>query len=401
MNNAPADNRSHANSKMRKLTTFTAIVFICTIHNVSSTKSRSLPSKVKHNIRKMKRDSSTVINHGHSNSVSTVTRYLQQDGSRAHNNDGDQKLRNNNDENDGNSQPSSQNDYYGSSRPNKKNDYYGNSGSSSYGAKSSSYTSGAGDDDWSSNPYSNESNDNHKQKKSIWNLFGLLGNDNSSDEDSGKSSRHSWSLFGGRDDDDYPSSSSSSSSSYGKSYGSSSYGSSSYGSSSYGSSSSSSSSYGKQSNSNSRGRYGESSYSSARKNSKDDVSVASIILLSFLFMITTSCGMLYTAYAFTSFPEGTFANCCRLSLGFTSCFRGILYNLYHCRFAEVVDIICPGEDDEHDFTEEELDRMKLRPGIERALEKEHGKAMKKMEIEMNNLVKDQGTRSWKNAFGFV
>ena len=112
----------------------------------------------------MKRDSSTVINHGHSNSVSTVTRYLQQDGSRAHNNDGDQKLRNNNDENDGNSQPSSQNDYYGSSRPNKKNDYYGNSGSSSYGAKSSSYASGAGDDDWSSNPYSNESNDNHKQK---------------------------------------------------------------------------------------------------------------------------------------------------------------------------------------------------------------------------------------------
>lgn len=112
--------------------------------------------------------------------------------------------------------------------------------------------------------------------------------------------------------------------------------------------------------------------------------------------------MLYTAHAFTSDPEGTFTNCCRLSLNAASCFSLICFNLYHCRLAEVVDTLFPGEDDEHDFTEEELEKMKLRPGIERALEREHGKAMKKMEIEMGNLETGNGSdKSWRKAFGLA
>lgn len=128
------------------------------------------------------------------------------------------------------------------------------------------------------------------------------------------------------------------------------------------------------------------------------------LLIAFFFTISTFGGMLYTAHAFTSDSEGMFANCCRLSLNTVDCFYRIGYNIYNCRLAEVVDIICPSDDDtDRDFTEEELDRMKLRPGIEKALEKEHGRAMKKMELEMGdrNEIKGRYNAKLTGAYGLI
>lgn len=82
------------------------------------------------------------------------------------------------------------------------------------------------------------------------------------------------------------------------------------------------------------------------------------------------------------------------------CLFKIGFNCYNCRMSEVVDTICPGEDEDHDFTDDELERMTLRPGIERALDKEHGKVMKKMEVEMGDLSNLEGSKSsWKSTLG--
>jgi len=62
----------------------------------------------------------------------------------------------------------------------------------------------------------------------------------------------------------------------------------------------------------------------------------------------------------------------------------VLYNLYHCRLSDIPAVVCASEyDDDGDeemmnYTEEELERMKLRPGIERALDVEHRKSLKKV-----------------------
>lgn len=95
--------------------------------------------------------------------------------------------------------------------------------------------------------------------------------------------------------------------------------------------------------------------------------------------------MFYTAHEFSRNPEGNLANCCRLSLATIECSGKVCYNLYACRLGEVLDALCCSggdDDDDNDFTEEEMERMTLRPGIGRALDVEHGKAMRKLDMEM-------------------
>lgn len=107
------------------------------------------------------------------------------------------------------------------------------------------------------------------------------------------------------------------------------------------------------------------------------------VLLFVLFCLSVGL-MFYTAHEFANNPEGNFANCCRLSLNTLDCTGRLCYNLYQCRLGEVLGILCPGDDDDNDdYTDEELQRMTLRPGIGRALDVEHGKAMKKLTMEMS------------------
>jgi hypothetical protein len=85
-------------------------------------------------------------------------------------------------------------------------------------------------------------------------------------------------------------------------------------------------------------------------------------------------------------PEGNYANCCRVSLHSVSCVYGVIYNLYHCRLSEIPQVVFASEmEDGEDYTDEELERMRLRPGIERALDVEHRKALRKVGIEMNKI----------------
>jgi hypothetical protein len=51
--------------------------------------------------------------------------------------------------------------------------------------------------------------------------------------------------------------------------------------------------------------------------------------------------------------------------------------------------------DEDEYTEEELERMNLRPGIERALDIEHRKALRKVGVEMNMIKPKNGGGSVK------
>ena len=170
------------------------------------------------------------------------------------------------------------------------------------------------------------------------------------------------------------------SSSSGSSYGSSSNGgSSSYGSSSYGSSSSSyGSSYGS-SYSSSRGGYSHSS--SYRPTGGGELKVQIpllpvLLLLGICFPAVT----LYTAHAFEYNAEGTYANFCRLQLNCMSTVYSFLYNLWHCRLGEVADVVCAMDDEDEygaKFTDEELERMNPRKGLDRALEMEHKRAVRK------------------------
>lgn len=95
-------------------------------------------------------------------------------------------------------------------------------------------------------------------------------------------------------------------------------------------------------------------------------------------------GMILTAQQFVNNPEGNYANCCRLILNIFTCIGKMVYNLYHCRLSEIPQVVCY-MDDEDEIDEEELEKMKPRPGIERALEMEHKKAMQSMEVEMQAL----------------
>jgi hypothetical protein len=192
---------------------------------------------------------------------------------------------------------------------------------------------------------------------------------------------------------------------YGSYGSSSSYG----GTSAYGSSSSSSSPGSSSSYSSRWGGTGSTATSSSRQwgtysnNSRGGHSNAVKIDLFkgifFLLLISTG-GMLLTAHSMENDPEGTFANCCRVSLHTVNCVYSIIYNLYHCRLGEIPAIICGANNlEEDEYTDEELERMNLRPGIERALDVEHRKALRKVGVEMNMIKTSSknGSSSKKNG----
>ena len=208
-----------------------------------------------------------------------------------------------------------------------------------------------------------------------------------------KSSSSGYGGYGGYGSNSKQTSSHKSSQSYGSS-SSSSYG---YGSSNSGSSSYSSSStykknkhdeddsksswswpWSKKEKESSHSSYGggSSSYKSRYK-SKNKFKAPAIPLPWVLFLMLTfvPIGMLLTAHQFESYPEGQCTNFCRLSLNTLECIWKVIYNLYHCRLGDIPSVVC-ATDDEDEYTEEDLERMKLRPGIERALDVEHRKSLK-------------------------
>jgi hypothetical protein len=176
-------------------------------------------------------------------------------------------------------------------------------------------------------------------------------------------------------------------SSYSSSYGSGSYGSGSYGSGSYGSGTSS---YGSGTTasgySSSSIGGGLSSTTSTTGHTYTNMYIPkitiSIIPAILLLLFITISAMIITAYQIEHTPEGTFANCCRISHHTIQCIYKLLYNIYHCRLGNIPEILHP-HDDDTDYTDEELERMGPRPGIEQSLEREHHRAMKKVGIEMS------------------
>lgn len=141
-----------------------------------------------------------------------------------------------------------------------------------------------------------------------------------------------------------------------------------------------------------------SSYSStARTKSKftthkqlPTITISVIPAILFLLLLTLGM-MLLTAHRMEHYPEGNFANCCRVLLHSVSCFSRLLYNLYYGRWGDIVHRMATlgDEDDDtmEDYTDEEMERMKLRPGIERALDVEHSKALRRVGIEMEKISK--------------
>ncbi|KAL9189240.1 hypothetical protein ACHAXT_011730 [Thalassiosira profunda] len=104
-----------------------------------------------------------------------------------------------------------------------------------------------------------------------------------------------------------------------------------------------------------------------------------------LLLLSTLTGMLITAHRMEHNPEGTFANCCRVSLHTVRCAFKVVYNLYHCRLGEIPPALFASELEEDEYTEEEMERMRLRPGIERALDVEHRKTLRKVGVEMGKI----------------
>lgn len=128
----------------------------------------------------------------------------------------------------------------------------------------------------------------------------------------------------------------------------------------------------------------------------------SLIPAIFLILLITVIGMLITAHQIEHHREGTFANCCRVSLTTVSCVYKVIYNLYHCRLGEIPQVVFASEfEDDDELTDEELQRMKLRPGIERALDVEHRKALRKVGIEMNKIRVKDGTKKDSNGGGLA
>lgn len=144
---------------------------------------------------------------------------------------------------------------------------------------------------------------------------------------------------------------------------------------------------GKGSNSYSGGDVG--SYHSPSKLSRDfeslmnkvnvDVPLVPAIIVASIVMC---CGMLCTAFMYQARPESTFTNCCRLSIHCIRSACAIVFNLYHCRLGDIPPIVCAMEDAD-DLDDEELARMKPRPGIEKALHIEHQKALSRVEFASN------------------
>jgi hypothetical protein len=192
------------------------------------------------------------------------------------------------------------------------------------------------------------------------------------------------------DDDTYGSSSynkpSSSSSSSSSSYGS--YGS--YGTSS--SSSLSKSKGGKSSTNKSFGSYTNYKY----QHEEPMIPLAWVILL---IITSVAIGMLITANEFISNTEGNIANFCRLSVNTLDCIWKIIYNCYKCQLSEIPNVVWSGgvDDNEESYTEQELQRMKCRPGIERALEVEHQRSMNKLRNEFKKKKTEMGNKIAKKV----
>ena len=106
--------------------------------------------------------------------------------------------------------------------------------------------------------------------------------------------------------------------------------------------------------------------------------------------------MIYTAYAFIHLSEGIYANCCRVTVSFCECLRLVFVNIYNGNFSNIPHLIFSfeGEDDEDDG----MSDMKLRPGIERALEVEHRKAMDRVDLEMQGIKLDKDGPKKKEKF---
>lgn len=67
-------------------------------------------------------------------------------------------------------------------------------------------------------------------------------------------------------------------------------------------------------------------------------------------------------------------------------FSFFIPKIVHTLLGDIPQVVCAAdEDDLEEYTDEELERMKLRPGIERALDVEHRKALRKVGIEMNKI----------------
>ena len=177
---------------------------------------------------------------------------------------------------------------------------------------------------------------------------------------------------------------SSGTSTYGASSGTSTYGSGS--TSSYGGGSSYSSAWGAGTSGSSSSPWGSSSTGTSGSKIFHGPSVKlSLLPTIFLSMLITFTGMLVTAHRMEHHPEGNFANCCRVLLHTVNCIYKVIYNLYHCRLGDIPQVVFASELEEDEYTEEEIGRMRLRPGIERALDVEHRKALRKVGIEMNKI----------------
>lgn len=202
------------------------------------------------------------------------------------------------------------------------------------------------------------------------------------------------SSFGNRDtvDDSSPSQSSS-----GSSYDSTSSTSS---GSSYGSTSSTYGSYGSYGGASS---YSYNSHSAPNKwgssTSRDPIKI-DLFWVIILIMVTLGMGTLLTAHQFEHNSEGDYPNFCRLTLNIFYCLWMVLYNMYKCRLGEIPSVVCATDDftDEDPYTEQELQTMKCRPGIENALEREHSRSMMKL-LHSEGATKKKNMKELTSQFG--
>ena len=91
-----------------------------------------------------------------------------------------------------------------------------------------------------------------------------------------------------------------------------------------------------------------------------------------------SMGMLVTLHQLISNPKGKYVDWCQSIIARLECVWRLCYNLYHCRLGEIHDKVVCAIDEEEEYTKQELQTMKLRPGIERSLTVEHNRAVNKL-----------------------
>ena len=170
-----------------------------------------------------------------------------------------------------------------------------------------------------------------------------------------------------------------------------------YGSASYNQNPSSYSSYDSQPSTSQYSNYGKSShYGNSGGNGYHygdalHVPITWVILLNLSTFLITA---LITAYQFEHRPEGNFANFCRLCINTLECACKVIYNLYHCRLSEIPTVVS-AEDDDDEYTEQELQSMKLRPGIAKALDVEHHKSMRRTAQQIKTLKAAKAKQSAK------